>query len=82
MTADRLRKTGNTSGGQSGLRYNPRETAGDEVGYGVSHTKYNPGDPHEKQTEDDDKAKKKEKPESILLLCTCLNLAPSLIKRI
>jgi len=61
MTDDSLLKTGNSSGGQSGLRFNPRETAGDEVGYGVSHTKYNPRNPDEKQDEEDDKAKKKEK---------------------
>ena len=61
MTDDSLLKTGNTSGGTSGLRYNPRETAGDEVGYGVSHTKYNPRDPDEKQNEEDEKSKKKEK---------------------
>lgn len=61
MTDDSLLKTGNTSGGQSGLRYNPRETAGDEVGYGVSHTKYNPRDPEEKANEEEEKAKKKEK---------------------
>ena len=61
MTDDSLLKTGNTSGGQSGLRFNPRQTAGDEVGYGVSHTKYNPRDPDEKATDDDEKAKKKEK---------------------
>ena len=61
MTDDSLLKTGNSSGGQSGLRYNPRQTAGDEVGYGVSHTKYNPRDPDEKATDDDEKEKKKEK---------------------
>lgn len=61
MTDDSLLKTGNTSGGQSGLRYNPRETAGDEVGYGVSHTKYNPRDPDEKQKDEEEKDKQKEK---------------------
>ena len=61
MTDDSLLKTGNTSGGQSGLRFNPRQTAGDEVGYGVSHTKYNPRNPDEKQDEEDEKAKEKEK---------------------
>mgnify|MGYP005816788769 CR=1 FL=1 len=52
-----------TSGGTSGLRYNPRETAGDELGYGVASTKYNPRDPDEKQTETDEKRAVKEKRE-------------------
>ena len=50
-----------TSGGTSGLRFNPRETAGDELGYGVASTKYNPRDPDEKQTEDDETREKRKK---------------------
>jgi len=53
--------SGGTSGGTSGLRFNPRETAGDEVGYGVSHTKYNPRDPEDKTRETEDKREKREK---------------------
>jgi len=53
--------TGGTSGGTSGLRYNPRQTAGDEVGYGVSHTKYNPRDPEDKERETEDKREAREK---------------------
>ena len=53
--------TGGTSGGTSGLRFNPRETAGDEVGYGVSHTKYNPRDPEDKVRETEGKREAREK---------------------
>jgi len=53
--------TSGGSGGTSGLRYNPRETAGDELGYGVSHTAYNPRDSDEKQNDLDDKRDKREK---------------------
>ena len=53
--------TGGTSGSTTGLRYNPRQTAGDEVGYGVSHTKYNPRDPEDKERETEDKREAREK---------------------